>query len=88
MATKDYGDNEYILQKQERREGDINSSLHHNTAAAASESLSDPGADDVEMRTPSTQNQQQGTPEGEIEYPMKNRADPFGRIPAPHDNDV
>lgn len=86
METEDKA--EYSRPQQEHRKGDINSSLNHNTAAAASGPLSDLGADDVEMMMSSTQNQQQGTPDEEIAYPMNNRADPSGRIPAPHENDM
>ncbi len=79
---------EYSRQQQEHREGDINSSLQHYTAAAASESLGDLGAHDVEMMMSSTQSQQQGTSDGEVALPVKNRADSFGLIPAPHEHDV
>ena len=92
IETKDDGDrDEYNRQQREHREGDINSNLNNTTAT--SESLSNLGAnqaDNIEMRMPSTsfQNQQQRTPEEEFAFPVMNRADPFGHIPAPHDNDV
>lgn len=89
MGAKDNGSlDEHSGQQQEHREGDINSSLQHNTAAVAIESLGDLGADDVEITMSSAQNQQQGTSDEKVALPMKNRANSFGRIPAPHDHDV
>ena len=94
IETKDDGDrDEYRRQQREHREGDINSNLENNNKAATSESLNNLGAnqaDAIEMRMPSTsiQQQQQRTPEEEFEFPVMNRADPFGYIPIPHEHDV
>ena len=95
IETKDDGDrDEYSRHQQEHQEyqeGDIDSDLDYKPAAASKELLNDLGtyqADDIEMTMPTIQNQQQGTPEEESALPMMHRADSYGRIPAPHENDV
>jgi hypothetical protein len=92
IESKDGGDrDEYSRQQREHRESDMNINQDYNSTAAARKSLNDLGenqADDDGMM-PSIQSKQHGTPEEEFTLPMKNtRADPFGRIPVPHDNDV
>lgn len=87
IETKDDGDrDEYSRQQQEYQEGDISSDLDYKPAAASEPLYTH--QTDIEMTMPTIQNQQQGTPEEESALPMIHRADSYGRIPAPHENDV
>jgi len=91
IETKEGGDkDDYSRQQQEHREGDIHINQDYSTDTVR-KPLNDIGtkhADDDGMMT-SIQSKQHGSPEEEYALPMTNaRADPFGRIPVPRDNDV
>jgi len=90
IETKDGDRDDYSRQQQEYQEGHISSDLDYKPAAASKplNDLDTHQAYDIEMTMPTIQNQQQGTPEEESELPMIHRADSYGRIPAPHENDV